>query len=243
MSNKTKTSYWGLFAALSFFIFVLLQLPASWLIAKFYKNNQTLFNVSGNIWAGQADWQSGQLKGTLDWKTRPLDLFLLRAAADVNIQGANSKIAGTVGYGFGGTVMIRQMTGHISSETLHQLRNWTWPEGAIRVNQLGFNYKKQDGFSKADGGVQWAGGELHYNASRMQVPAMVGKFSDQNQKLLLDLKDTNDHKLLNLQLDPSMMLDVQVTQRMLMNVSGYEGQAGLDTFVVSTRQPLGQGGL
>ena len=39
------------------------------------------------------------------------------------------------------------------------------------------------------------------------------------------------------------MLDVQITQRMLMNVPSYQGKAGLDTYVVSSRQPLLRGGM
>jgi general secretion pathway protein N len=35
-----------------------------------------------------------------------------------------------------------------------------------------------------------------------------------------------------------MMLDVQLTQRLLLNVASYHGQAGLDTAVIAVRQPL-----
>ena len=47
----------------------------------------------------------------------------------------------------------------------------------------------------------------------------------------------------NLSLDPSFMLDVQLTQRMLLNIPSYQGKAGLDTYVISSRQPLLQGGF
>ena len=39
-------------------------------------------------------------------------------------------------------------------------------------------------------------------------------------------------------LDANMMLDVQLTQRLLLNIPSYDGKAGLDTFVISSRQPL-----
>jgi len=45
----------------------------------------------------------------------------------------------------------------------------------------------------------------------------------------------------NLVLDPDMMLDVQLTQRLLLNVPSYDGKAGLDTYVISSRQPLLRG--
>ena len=47
----------------------------------------------------------------------------------------------------------------------------------------------------------------------------------------------------NLLLDKDLMLDVQLTQRLLLNIPSYDGKAGLDTYVVSTRQPLLSGGF
>jgi len=38
-----------------------------------------------------------------------------------------------------------------------------------------------------------------------------------------------------------MMLDVQLTQRLLLNVLSYDGKAGLDTYGISARQPLLRG--
>lgn len=57
MNKKSKQITWWITGVVAFLIFVLLQVPATWLISKFYKNNQTLQNVSGNIWQGQADWR------------------------------------------------------------------------------------------------------------------------------------------------------------------------------------------
>ena len=99
--TKPKYIMWWMFAVVAFLIFVLLQIPAAWLIAKFYKNNQVLHNVSGNIWHGQADWQTGKLRGTVLWTTRPLDLLLLRAGANLEIYSANTKLEGVLAYGFG----------------------------------------------------------------------------------------------------------------------------------------------
>ncbi|HCB30653.1 MAG TPA: general secretion pathway protein, partial [Acinetobacter lwoffii] len=68
MSSKPKTLRWLILTLVAFFIFVVLQVPAAWLISKFYKNNQTLHNVNGNIWQGSADWKKGNLRGSLNWK-------------------------------------------------------------------------------------------------------------------------------------------------------------------------------
>ena len=75
------------------------------------------------------------------------------------------------------------------------------------------------------------------------MPSLKGKLSDENNKLMFDLRDQRDQKLIALELDPGLMLDVQLTQRLLMNIASYNGKAGLDTYVISSRQPLFRGGF
>ena len=67
--------------------------------------------------------------------------------------------------------------------------------------------------------------------------------SDENNKLMFDIRDQRDQKLMALAVDQNVMLDVQLTQRLLMNIPSYEGKAGLDTYVISSRQPLFKGGF
>ena len=78
---------------------------------------------------------------------------------------------------------------------------------------------------------------------RMNIPSLNGTFKDENAKLMIDLQDARGQKMANIVLDQGMMLDVQLTQRLLLNVPSYDGKAGLDTYVISTRQPLVQGGF
>ena len=66
--KKNQTMEMVDFRHICIFNFIILQIPATWLIAKFSKDNQILHNVSGNIWQGQADWQQGQLRGSVHWK-------------------------------------------------------------------------------------------------------------------------------------------------------------------------------
>lgn len=101
MKKKSKQLKWWIFAVVAFVLFVLLQIPANWLISKFSKNNQVLTNVSGNIWQGQADWRKDQLHGSVHWTIRPLDIFLLRLGAQVEIHSADTQLDGIIGYGFG----------------------------------------------------------------------------------------------------------------------------------------------
>ncbi|MGM7375038.1 type II secretion system protein N, partial [Acinetobacter baumannii] len=74
------------------------------------------------------------------------------------------------------------------------------------------------------------------------MPSLSGQLTDQNGQLQVDIRDQRNQKMANLLLDANMMLDVQLTQRLLLNVPSYDGKAGLDTFVISSRQPLLQGG-
>ena len=77
----------------------------------------------------------------------------------------------------------------------------------------------------------------------MNVPSLIGKLADDQGKLQIDVRDPQEQKMMNLQLDAELMLDVQLTQRLLMNIPSYEGKAGLDTYVISTRQPMLKGGF
>ncbi|MDC4328324.1 type II secretion system protein N [Acinetobacter baumannii] len=246
MKKKSKQWKWWFFALIAFLIFIILQIPATWLISKFSKNNQTVHNVSGNIWQGQADWHHGALRGTIHWKTRPLDLLLLRFAADVDIHSGNTQLTGIMAYGFGKKVIVRDMNGQIAPETLKQIVNWQWPVNSIQLKDIQFNYKKEQGFAAVDGQLYWGGGALIYNIGdrqdRMNMPSLSGQLTDQNGQLQVDIRDQRNQKMANLLLDANMMLDVQLTQRLLLNVPSYDGKAGLDTFVISSRQPLLQGG-
>ena len=246
MTKKPKYVRWWLFAAVTFLMCIVLQIPAAWLMAKFYQNNQILHNMSGNIWSGQADWTRGQLRGSVSWKVRPLDVLRLRLGAHVEIHSGRSHIEGVVGYGLGKTLTLHDIDGQIAAETLQYVANWQWPSNAIQLQQIALVYKPEQGFSRADGQMQWAGGELIYQYAqqqdRMNIPALKAQLSDREGQLVLDVRDQREQKMLNIAIDPKLMLDLQLTQRLLLNTASYQGKAGLDTYVLSTRQPLWQGG-
>lgn len=246
MITKPKSLTWWIFAISVFLIFVVLQIPAAWLISKFYKNNQVLQNVSGNIWQGQADWHKGNLKGSLSWKTRPLDLFLLRLGAEIEVHSGNTQLDGVVGYGFGKKIIIRNLNGQVAPETLKSVVDWQWPTNAIQLRDIHFNFKKNQGFAQAEGTLQWAGGNLVYSYAqrqeRMTMPSLQGKLSDENSQLIFEMGDLRGQKLIAVALDKDLMLNVQLTQRLLLNIPSYQGKAGLDTYVISSRQPLLKGG-
>ena len=239
--NSKKMAWWGA-AIVALLIFILLQIPASWLISKFYKNNQTFKNVSGNIWQGQADWQKGQLRGSVSWKTRPLDLVLMRIGANLQINSGKTQLNSIVGYGVGKKIIVKEMQGKIAADTLKSIANWQWPNNDIQVSNIDLTYHPENGFKQVDGELKWAGGPLVYEFAqrqeRMDIPQLNGVLKDENGKLLIALLDQRGQKMANLSLEANMMLDVQITQRLLLNVASYTGKAGLDTYVVSSRQPL-----
>ncbi len=46
---------------------------------------------------GKLDWTRGNLKGSLNWNTRPWDLILLRLGANAEIHSGNTKLQGVMG--------------------------------------------------------------------------------------------------------------------------------------------------
>ena len=126
------------------------------------------------------------------------------------------------------------------------MANWQWPANSIQLQDVALKLKREQGFSQAAGHIQWAGGALVYQYAqrqeRMTVPILKANLIASDSKLIIDTRDQRDQKMLNLALDHQLMLDVQLTQRLLMNVPSYQGKAGLDTYVLSSRQPLIKGG-
>lgn len=247
MTKKPKFIRWWFFAAITFLVCVLLQIPAAWLMAKFYKNNQSLHNISGNIWSGQADWVKGQLHGSLSWKVRPLDFLRLRVGVDVDVQSGGSHIQAVAAYDLGRQIILHDVYGQISNVSLKHLVNWQWPSNPIQLQNIAVTYKPNQGFSGVEGQLQWVGGDLGYSYAQrqehMNMPSLTAKLTTSGGKLVLDGRDQGGQKLLNLALDENFMLDVQLTQRLLMNVASYQGKAGLDTYVITTRQPLMKRGM
>lgn len=247
MTYKSKQLKWWLLGGLSFVVFVALQIPANWLIAKYFKQNQMLSNVSGNIWQGQADWQHNRLQGTVHWDTRVLDLLRMRLGANLELHSGDTQLNTVFAYGAGKKIVLENMQGEVAPETLKSIANWQWPDNKVQLKDVGLNYRAEQGFSGVVGDLTWGGGALIYSMEqrqeRINVPALLGSFSDEQGKMKLDIADQRDGQLALIQLDPNFMLDVQLTQRFLLNSPSYEGKAGIDTYVFGSRQPLLQGAI
>ena len=232
---------WWFFAAFFLLVFIILQLPAAWIMARFAPNNPYIDHVTGNIWAGQADWHAQQMQGVLSWQLKPWKLLLLRVAADVEVSIADSQLSGqlTVGRQFW---QVEQLSGQISAATLRSVLPWQWPDSPIQINNLGIRLDQKSSFDQVEGRLTWGGGSLGYpfegRVQRMTLPPLIGQLSLDRERLHLAITDSNKGRMGDLYVSPDQMLDVQLTQRLLQNVAGYSGQAGLDTAVVTTRQPI-----
>lgn len=240
-TTKRLGKRWWFFAAFCLLVCIVLQLPAAWILARFAPNNPYIDHVTGNIWSGQADWHAQQMQGVVSWQLKPLQLLLLRVSADVDVSIADSQLSGqiVVGREFW---QVKQLDGQVSAGTLRSVLPWQWPDSPIQINGLGIKVDKKTGFDQVDGQLNWGGGALGYpfegRVQRAAMPPLVGQLSLDGERLHLALTDSNRGRMGDVYVSPDQMLDVQLTQRLLQNVAGYRGQAGLDTAVVTTRQPI-----
>lgn len=242
MTNKKYLRLWLTVFLVLFACFVVLQIPATWLISKFAPHQRILHNVNGNIWQGQADWRFQQLQGTIDWSVRPWELLRLRVASHVTVYSGQTKLTCIVAYGATGNLYLHQVNGKVNPETLAALINWQWPSTSINMQDVNITYKKQQGFKAADGQLSWSGGLLTYpmgqNQERIDVPPLLAQLNAEQEKLKILVKDSQKQRMADLVIGHDGMLDIQITQRFLLNAANYQGKAGLDTAVITTRQPL-----
>lgn len=241
MTSKQPGKGWWIFAVLLLLLFIALQLPAAWIIARISPNNPYIDSVSGSIWQGQADWHVQNIQGVMSWKLRPWTLLLLRAGADVEIRTGDTRLNGQMALGLKQR-RIEHLNGQISTQTLSTLLPWQWPDSPIQLRDLKIIYHKQQGWQDADGQLNWAGGVLGYpfesRIERASLPPLTARLTAEKGRLQLNLTTAQNERMGDIYLSPDSMVEVQLTQRLLLTVAGYRGQAGLDTAVVSTRQPL-----
>lgn len=241
MAAKQPGKGWWFFGIFLLLIFIVLQLPAAWIIARVSPNNPYIDSISGSIWQGQADWHIQQVQGVVSWKLRPWTLLLLRAGADIELRTGDTRLNGRVAIS-PNQRRVEKLNGQISTQTLSSLFPWQWPDNPVQVRDLKVIYHQKNGWQDADGQLNWPGGLLGYpfegRVERANLPPMLARLSVQQNRLQLNLTTIQNERMGDIYLSADQMLEVQLTQRLLLTVAGYRGQAGLDTAVVSTRQPL-----
>ena len=248
MSKKDKPTWrWWIVAAVLLLAFIVLQLPAAWILARVSPNNPYLENVSGNIWHGQGDWHYQNVQGVLSWQVRPWMLLLLRVSADVDIKTGDTHLQGIITHS-AHRFELDKVNGQIDAGTLQALLPWQWPSSPILLKDIALVQHDQSGFSGVAGQLNWGGGVLGYpfegHTERATLPVLKAELSQDKDRLHLAMTTAQKERMGDFYLSTSpanpkdVMIDVQLTQRLLLNVAGYKGQAGLDTAVISLRQPL-----
>ncbi|MGO1400320.1 MAG: type II secretion system protein N [Psychrobacter sp.] len=256
-SHKQPRKLWWLVGLVLFAIFAVLQMPAAWLLEKYAPDTPYVQHVSGNVWQGSAIWQmplaATPITGSADWSWQPWYLLLGKLGADVGINSDQTRLNGQVKVGLN-SWQVDDLSGRIAPEILASVVDWQLPNTPIQVNAVSLkrlSNSSEDGgptagFSQADGQLTWVGGEVGYPSGGkvfyITMPSMRAELSaeqnDDKNLLNINLLDQQDKRLGDLYIDGDNMLDVSLTQRLLENMPEYEGQAPLDTPVVSVRQPL-----
>ncbi len=254
LDNRRPKKSWWLVGIVLFMLFLLLQMPAAWVMKKFAPEANYIQHISGNIWQGSAVWQlpvgAVPLSGTASWSWRPWQVFLGKFGADVAISSGQSSLKAKVAIGKS-SWQASEVNGKITPETLNHVMDWQLPNSPIKVQDVMLKREAKkgenpSGFSKASGQLIWAGGEVGYPSGgrvfRLLMPSTFADLSAEqknNKRLLhITLNNQQNKRLGDLYLDGDNMLDVNLTQRLLETMPEYKGQAPLDTPVVSVRQPL-----
>ena len=257
MPARRPSPWWWLLGLLLFAASLIVQLPAAWLVKKFAPNNPYLQHVSGNLWHGQANWQLGvrpnqPLVGTVDWQWQPWRLLTGNMGFAVKIDSRQTHLTGDIALGRKAWQVI-DLSGKIAPETLRQLVDWQLPDTPLVLKNVQVKKTKQ-GYPKAEGALNWTGGEVGYpNAGRvyqLNLPTILGTLSSEMARgannastngatLHLALTNEQGQRLGDLRLDNDGMLDVALTQRLLKTMPKYQGKGVDDSVIVTTRQPIG----
>ena len=253
-SHKRPRKRWWLVGLVLFLLFVLLQMPAAWVVEKYAPQSPYVQHVSGNVWQGAAIWQlpipQASLTGAATWSWRPWQLFVGKLGADVDISTGQTRLDGQVSVGRN-SWQVDELRGKIAPETLGNTVSWQLPNTPIQVNGVSLEHQSATdgtagGFVAADGQLTWVGGELGYPSGGkvfyITMPPLRAELSAEQKNNLnllhINLLNNQDKRLGDLYIDGDNMLDVSLTQRLLENMPEYKGQAPQDTPVVSVRQPL-----
>lgn len=250
--QKKPSVLWWLFAVFLILLFMLVKLPAAWVLQKFLPQQTFVENINGNLYQGQAQIQlpakmtknQKPVTGVVTWKWRAWEILWITGAADITLSSGNTKLNGKLGVS-SGTWQVSGLSGKLSYDLLQKVLPMEFPNTDVTLAniQLKNKYKgeKKD-WLMADGQITWAGGEIGYvnmgKTYTSNLPAMKGNLSLDKTKMHLNMLDSDDKRMGDIFLDADGMVDVQLTQRLLLNVKGYKGNAALDTAVVSVRQPL-----
>lgn len=258
---KRPSMFWWLFGLVLLALCVLMQMPASWVVQKLAADNDNIQWVSGNLWQGSLSWQlpmqgKPPLVGSVNWQWQPSQLLLARVGADIEVVSGSTRLQGSIAKTTDGWRFV-DINGRIGADTLQMLVDWQLPNAPIEVRRVGLVYDADSGFEKANGMMNWVGGQMGYPSGgqvfEITLPAMSAQLAtkkvtadksasvnnaNNQQALHLQLLDEQGKRLGDVLIDADGMMDVNLTQRLLEHMPDYTGSAPKDSVVVTVRQPL-----
>lgn len=261
-SSNTPTRLgwpWWLLGITLLLLFIAVQIPASWLLAKLAPQQNVLRYVTGNLWHGQGQLQIQRalqpVSIGVEWRLKPFRLLLLEGAWQVELTHGRSELNGILGLRRQ-TWRVGDLSGQIEAQTLSDLLAWRWPSVPLQVYDVNLGHEKRD-FTAAAGQLKWAGGILGYpfqgKQEQLNLPPLNGRLALDSPKtnsaaagtsrVHLALTNQAGERMGDFYWGADQFVEAQLTQRFLTHLQGYQGQAGLDTAVISTRLPasaLGQ---
>lgn len=242
-TDKEARAYnWVLLATFVLLLSLVIQTPAR-VVANFLPQTvRAQFSEwGGSMWSGQV---SGNVKGVpvqVRWQLQPSALLLLKAAANVELLTADSRMQGQVRLGMG-SWQIQGLKGEIAaSELQYFLSGWQLPNQPITLNNIALKHQS-GGWQDIKGDMSWQGGALDYvlNGQRQHVnlPPVALTLSGQQNSLVLGLQEQVSNASLATFTVTGQQLESRLTQRLLSYSPNYHGVAEPDAVVVTASQPL-----
>lgn len=116
----TLLKRWLIAGAVAYLLFLLLSLPARFIVPTLEKRGIRTGEVTGSLWHGQAqNLQVGVLNvGQVQWRWRFLPLFLGRLAADVDIRQPEGQLQGRLALSITGKVLLSNLHGALPLQSL-----------------------------------------------------------------------------------------------------------------------------
>ena len=197
---KTKT-LWAI-GFVAYFIFLLLMMPATWMIHRIPSLSQHMSAVAGNLFEGQAQlrvqgrWADLWDHTQISWQFRPF--YLLTGGLGFQLHLKNTALD-TQGVAILG---IRQLgmkhwDGFVDGSWLSRFLDQQKIsfDHRLQLTQVSIwlNYRKPL-MSSASGQLTWPGGIAHYSMNEkmqsVQFPALTGSFSHEKDQLQLAVTET-----------------------------------------------------
>ena len=147
--------------------------------------------VSGSLWrgaAGQAN-VAGLYVGQLEWRLRPLSLFLGRASFDISASPAGGMLEGTAGIGFGGDLHVAATRATLPLDVIAGVATMPGLRGTATANIE--RLRLRDGYPVAADGDAEIRGLLLPPVSPQPIGGYRVEFFTQDDGIVASVEDTD----------------------------------------------------